>query len=735
VTSMRSSPHDVIQAEIHRKAMDAIAMEMGITLVRTSGSPVVTEAKDLSCSVLDERGEQIGYASFVGLHVSTSFLGVQAVLEAYEAGAIRPGDAFIVNDPHTSGALHEGDVGLVMPYFHGEELVGWGYVNEHMLDVGGSGVSGFAPESRDCFSEGLRFPALRVVHDQSLDHDWVRFIANNVRSPAAVINDLRSMLAALNTGLSRLMAALGEFGLDAHRRHCEVNKRLSEEMARARIAELPDGSYRSVDWVEYDGDGTDGLHEMALQLEVDGSDLILRFSGVEQIDAPVNGARPAVMGQAMNTLQCTFLHDVPANAGLWRPVRFDLGRPGSIVNARSPAAVCFAHVGAGMRVDKLVRDALTQAMSLSESPRVRARVAGQPCEGTALVTLSGLDRATGRTVVLFPVSPTVPLGGPAQSVGDGLDTYSNTCNIGKGMAAVEMDETTMPVRVLWRRIEPSSGGAGITRGGQGMTSAMELVGVERMTGTVSNNCSVVPPRGAGGGMTGACTEYELLTDTNAAALRAHGRSPMPETISGRRRTLPQHAHLSVAEGQVFVFVNGGGGGLGDPLLRDPGLVSADVASGYVSRRAASELHGVVFDADGTVDDAATERRRRELRTARLGVQPTRAACAPIEVGIGIRAGDRDWRCGYCDEPLGPLTGNYRDACATCSRPVVEALGGAGMRVRPRRDGPPLLLVEHHCPACAYTVRTDVVLQGAPVPEAPVLARARQGQTPPRVIAS
>ena len=263
VTSPQSSPHDVVQAEIHRKAMDSIAMEMGITLVRTSGSPVVTEAKDLSCSVLDERGEQIGYASFVGLHVSTSFLGVRAVLDAYDADAIEPGQAFIVNDPHTSGALHEGDVGLVMPYFHGGELVGWGYVNEHMLDVGGSGVSGFAPESRDCFSEGLRFPALRVVHDQEFDQDWVRFIANNVRSPTAVINDLRSMLAALNTGLSRLMAALADFGLDAHRRHCEVNKRLSEEMARTRIAELPDGRYRSVDWVEYDGDGTDGLHEIA----------------------------------------------------------------------------------------------------------------------------------------------------------------------------------------------------------------------------------------------------------------------------------------------------------------------------------------------------------------------------------------------------------------------------------------------------------------------------------------
>ena len=376
-----------------------------------------------------------------------------------------------------------------------------------------------------------------------------------------------------------------------------------------------------------------------------------------------------------------------------------------------------------MRVDKLVRDTLTQAMSLSEAPRVRARVAGQPCEGTALVTLSGVDRATGGHVVLFPVSPTVPLGGPAQSVGDGLDTYSNTCNIGKGMAAVEMDETTMPVRVLWRRIEPSSGGAGITRGGQGMTSAMELVGVERMTGTVSNNCSLVPPRGAGGGMTGACTEYELLADTNVAALRAQGRSPMPETISGQRRALPQHAHLSVAEGQVFVFVNGGGGGLGDPLLRDPELVAADVGSGYVSRRAAGELHGVVLDADRRVDEAATERRRGEVRTARLGARPTRAA-AGLDRGRG-RGPRRRSRLAVrlLRRAAGPLTGNYRDACVTRSRPVVEALGDAGMRVRPRRDGPPLLLREHYCPACAYTVRTDVVLEGAAAAPAPALARA------------
>jgi N-methylhydantoinase B len=726
---------DVLRAEVHRKAMDAVALEMGITLVQTSGSPVVTEAKDLSCSVLDDRGEQIGYASFVGLHVSTSLLGLAAVLDAYDRAAIAPGDAFIVNDPHTSGALHEGDVGLVMPYFEDRQLVGWGYVNEHMLDVGGSGVSGFAPEARDCYSEGLRFPALRVMRDGVLDRDWLRFFANNVRASAAVVNDLRSMVAALNTGQRRLSAALAEFGLEAHRRYCAVNKGLSEEMVRERIALLPDGRYRSIDWVEYDGGGADRLHELGCELSVDGGELTLHFWGVPQIAAPVNGARPAVLGQAMCTLQTTLLYDVPANAGLWRPIRFDLGPPGSIVNSAPPAAVCFAHVGTGMRIDKLVRDALTQAMSLSDSAQIRGRVAGQPCAGVVLVTLAGIERSTGRGTVLFPISPTVPLGGPAQTTGDGLDTYSNTCNLGKRMAAVEMDEATTPLTVLWRRIQPDSGGAGITRGGHGMSSAFEISGCAEMTGTVSNNCSVVPPRGAGGGMTGACTEFSLLHDTNLHALRADGRAPAPEAIAGRPSELPQHAHLTVAEGDVFVITNGGGGGLGDPLLREADLVAVDVAAGLVTVAAAERLYGVVLGTDGAPDAPRTRERRHEIRRQRLGGAPARELLptAELEVGIGVRALADRWSCGYCAAELGALATNYRDACVARARRATEALGELGMRARPLRGEQQVTVTEHFCPGCGSCVRTDVTLAGAPPAPAPVLARAAVGasllQTP------
>jgi N-methylhydantoinase B len=48
----------------------------------------------------------------------------------------------------------------------------------------------------------------------------------------------------------------------------------------------------------------------------------------------------------------------------------------------------------------------------------------------------------------------------------------------------------------------------------------------------------------------------------------------------------------------------GGGGLGDPLARDPQAVAADVRNGLVSETAARTIYGVEIAADGTA-------RRRE----------------------------------------------------------------------------------------------------------------------------
>jgi N-methylhydantoinase B len=714
--------YDVLGVEVHRKAMDEIAREIGITLVRTSGSPVVTEAKDLSCAILDESSELVGFSGFVGFHVSTSALGVEAVLRNYDLADIRPGDAFIANDPHSSGAIHQGDVGVIMPYFHDDELIGWGYVNAHLLDVGGSSVSGFAPEARESFAEALAFPAVRFVRDGKLSHDWALFIANSVRVPVPVLNDLRSMIAALNAGKRRLDAVIASHGLQTHREYCRINKALSEQLIRSRIAELPDGEYVSKEWIEYDGHGTADLYELGVAMTVRGDEIDLRFHGVDQVPAYVNGARPSVLGNAMNALQTVFIPDVPVNAALWRAIHFDLGPAGSIVNSVPPAPVSQSHMECGMRITRLMSDVLAQAMALSPSDRLRSRVAGQPNNGIATCTLTGADRRTGQPIVIFPIAPTVGLGGPAQSVSDGVDTYSGQFNIGTRMAAVEVDEAAGPMVTLWRRIEASNGGAGQMRGGQGMTSALAMRGIDSMTGTAFNSCAEVPPRGSGGGQPGAGSDYHVVRGSEVNDLLDRGAMPTVETLGGTTQRMPSKTGtLTLREGDVFVVASGGGGGLGDPLLRDPAAVAKDVADGYTDEAAAREVYGVVLDGAGA-DEAATDAQRLRIRTARIGAVPPREIrdAARREIGVAVRVVAGRWTCGCCGEDLGDVDDNYRAACVATSGSAASTLGARGTRLRSRTVGPDVLLTEYFCRGCGLSVRADVGVEGDEVVPAPRL---------------
>jgi N-methylhydantoinase B len=54
----------------------------------------------------------------------------------------------------------------------------------------------------------------------------------------------------------------------------------------------------------------------------------------------------------------------------------------------------------------------------------------------------------------------------------------------------------------------------------------------------------------------------------------------------------------------------GGGGLGDPLERDPVAVREDIADGLVSVEEAGQRYGVVITQNHEIDRAATDRRRR-----------------------------------------------------------------------------------------------------------------------------
>ena len=127
----RASSFELIDVEVHQKSIRNIAAEMAITLMRTSGSPVVTEAKDFSTCILDAKLDQLAFSGYVTFHIATAVPGVEAVLRNVPLEEISPGDAFICNDPHTSGAIHQGDIGIQARQICQRRHPAWAAVRRH----------------------------------------------------------------------------------------------------------------------------------------------------------------------------------------------------------------------------------------------------------------------------------------------------------------------------------------------------------------------------------------------------------------------------------------------------------------------------------------------------------------------------------------------------------------------------------------------------------------------------
>ncbi|MNU08527.1 hypothetical protein D3C72_2546090 [compost metagenome] len=67
--------------------------------------------------------------------------------------------------------------------------------------------------------------------------------------------------------------------------------------------------------------------------------------------------------------------------------------------------------------------------------------------------------------------------------------------------------------------------------------------------------------------------------------------------------------LTVRPGERVINVNPGGGGYGDPLRRSVAAVLDDLRNGLVSAEGARLEYGVIVDADGHLDEAATRAAR------------------------------------------------------------------------------------------------------------------------------
>lgn len=540
--------------------LEQIADEMDALLFRSAFNPIIAEAHDAAHGLYDATtgATLVQGKSGLPIFVAAMAFAVKAVIDRVAGrGDLGEGDVFVFNDPY-EGGTHLSDFKLVRPFFHEGRLFCWLASVGHWHDVGGAVPGNYNPSATECFQEGFLVPPLRLVEGGRLRREIVTLLAANSRLPIAVEGDLEAQLAALELGAHRLAALLQEYGAATVEAAFLELRRRAAGLLRARIRELPDGSWSSTDIL--DGDGVeDEPIPLRLELAVAGDRLRFDFSGsAPACKGPLNISRATTIAACYVALKHVF-RDVPANAGVLEPIEFVIPE-GSILDARPPRPVG-GYTETVLRLIDLVFETLAQA-------------APERSNGCAYGTINALSiaghRPDGRRWVMFTFFGGGHGGHP---LGDGLD-HGNAPISTATIPPVEILEAAYPVRFTQWALRPDSGGPGRHRGGLGAIYELELLAEEADAFLFGDRGRAGPP-GVAGGAAGATTRFTVL--------RADGRVE-PATRS-------KLTGIRIRRGDRLRLETPGGGGYGDPRERPRTAIERDLAQGYVTAEAAERAYG------------------------------------------------------------------------------------------------------------------------------------------------
>src|SRR5690606_30996137 len=155
--------------------------------------------------------------------------------------------------------------------------------------------------------------------------------------------DLLAQLAALRVGGERLRELVRRDGAVRVAAAMAAIQSYSERLMRDALRRLPRGVFRAEDWLDDDGMGH-GPIRIAAAVEIGAGTVRVDFSGSDaQVEGGVNANLPVTMAAVYYVLRCVAGGEIPANAGMMRPVTVD-APSGSIVHAQFPAAVAGGNV-------------------------------------------------------------------------------------------------------------------------------------------------------------------------------------------------------------------------------------------------------------------------------------------------------------------------------------------------------------------------------------------------------
>ncbi|MBS1888673.1 MAG: hydantoinase B/oxoprolinase family protein [Actinobacteria bacterium] len=618
--------------EILRHRLWYINDEGALTISRVSGSPVATEVFDMNAGLMTGEGDLVYIDNFICAQATTLASLVKHLrAEQAENPGFEPGDVFLCNDPYIS-VCHQTCVQVAGPIFHGDDLVGWTGASLHAIDTGGPTAGQVQLDAADIHGEQPLFGPVKVVEKGSFRRDVESTYLKNSRLPDLLALDLRAKVAAVDVIRRRMGDAFDEFGVETVLAGMADIIDYAETLLRARLREMPDGTWRHRGYIEFG----DKVYDCHVTMIKEGERLTFDFGDTaEQAPATINCTVHGLRGGVLAAVLVYLCWDIPWSPAAISRVVDVKSRPGTVVHAAWPAGVSKSTTTGIWEVRNLASITIGKMLAASERHRSRAMAGWQGVK--ALEELFGKDD-DGR-----------PFGGPlldgmaggsgAMPGRDGIDTGGHTSSLRATIANVESYEYRYPILYLYRRQTQDSGGPGKFRGGAGVSMMYTAHGVENIDTKILHTFGVEQPESPGlcGGLPSCTNSFVILRDSDVRERFGSGRMPAElGEIEGDLEIFGAYANTSMTSDDVYRVVSMGGGGYGDPIERDPALVADDYERMLVSVEWAERVYGVVLGEDGIVDEAATAARREAIRAERRA-----AAAAPLVPGHGEDRGEWD----------------------------------------------------------------------------------------------
>lgn len=592
----RNTKMDPITLEVIIEAFLGVVREMRVTVIRTAYSSVVCQGHDFSCGLFDPKGELVAQSEDLPMHVLPMSWSVKDVMKKYGSD-IQPGDVFLVNDP-VHGGTHLNDVMVTMPIFAGKKLFLFAAVRAHWLDVGGMVPGSLSGAACEIFQEGMVIPPIRVYDGGRPNDSVLDLLFANCRLSEDRRGDFRASLSACKIADRSIGEIIVRYGSDTLTACIKQSIDRAEERTRAQISEIPSGEYFYEDYLE----GFEGKNfvpvRCCIRLEVKNRSIVADFTGTAlQVDHPINCSYAVTASGVFIPIKTLLDPNYPVNHGSFRPIKIIVPE-GTVFNARHPAPV-----GGCCEVEKRATGLVLGALAQAIPELVPADQYGTVFHNM----VGGTDPVTGRRFVYYEW-PKGGSGGYAESDGQSVlaafDEGDTRC-----IHSAEALENEFPVRMECSTLRIDSGGAGWRRGGLGAKRQVRIL--SEGTYSLLADRAVLPSYGLKGGHFGKPTAAGILRGSKEVHIPNPGKTH----------------DLSIRYGDRLVMLSGGGGGYGDPLSRPVNEVSADVFSGYVSRKEAEALYGVVFSAPRRgelkwrIDEFRTAAKRQSLtRTNRSKVE-------------------------------------------------------------------------------------------------------------------